>query len=220
MDEQPLVLSRELIVNIENLAELTKGVVVRNAEERASVYGYVKKVKDYRTDVVAFFAPIKQKAHEAWKAITEKEKYFTNKLDGFENTAKRAILTFDQAEEEKRFAEQRRLQAVADEQARKEREKLEKEAAKLKTPELKEARLEAAAAVTAPVIEIAQTAEKQKGEATKTTWKARVINAALVPREYCVPNEKELDAIAKATKGSKQIPGVEFYTEQTLSMRR
>jgi len=219
MDEQPLVLSRELIVNIENLAELTKGVVVRNAEERASVYGYVKKVKDYRTDVVAFFAPIKQKAHEAWKAITEKEKYFTNKLDGFENTAKRAILTFDQAEEEKRFAEQRRLQAVADEQARKEREKLEKEAAKLKTPELKEARLEAAAAVTAPVIELAQPV-KQEGESTRKIWHFKVVDPSLVPREYLCPNEKMLDGIAKSTKGSIQIPGITFFYETTLAMRK
>ena len=48
--------------------------------------------------------------------------------------------------------------------------------------------------------------------------KARVTSAAALPKEYMVPNEKMLDALAKASKGAMKIPGVEFYTESILAV--
>ena len=261
MNTEMPVITGELKKEIVTLEEWTKNVVVTNPMQREAVYTEIKNVKGIKARIVAFFKPSKEKALATHRQIVADEKSFTDRLDAFEAAGKRAILTYDQAEEEIRLAEQRRLQAIADEKARKEREKAEQEAARQRQIEeearakaeaarreaekanaeerarlLKEAeaaerkaaaanaraevKSEQAAAVTAPVVELAKTVEKQKGEATKTTWKARVINAAIVPREYCIPNEKELDAIAKATKGSKQIPGVEFYSDQTLSMRK
>jgi hypothetical protein len=261
MDENLPVIVGEVKTDIERLAEWSKNIVVTNPTQRATVYEATKGVKTRKAQVLEFYKDMKTKARAAWQGIVDKEKSYTDILDTFEAAAKRAILKYDTEEEQKRIAEQRRLQAIADEKARVEREKAEAEARRQRAIEeearqkaeaarraaeqasaeerarlLKEAeaaerkaaaanakaetKTELAAAVVAPVVEIAPTVEKQKGETTKTTWKARIINAALVPREYCVPNEKELDAIAKATKGSKQIPGVEFYPEQTLSMRK
>jgi hypothetical protein len=257
----PAVVDQSTLSEVDRLENLTRAVVVTNPIQREAVYTEIKNVKGIKSRIVAFFKPSKEKAAATHKQIVADEKSFTDRLDAFEAAGKRAILTYDQKVEAERLAEQRRLQAIADEQARKEREKAEQEAARQRQIEeearakaeaarkaaeqanaeerarlLKEAeaadrkaaaanakaevKAEAAAAVQAPVIQIAQTNEKQKGEATKGIWKARVINAALVPREYCIPNEQELNAIAKATKGAKQIPGVEMYEEKTLSVRR
>lgn len=58
-----------------------------------------------------------------------------------------------------------------------------------------------------------------QGVSTRTIWRARVVNAKLVPDEYKVVNDKMLQDTARATKGKVQIPGVEFYAEQKLAQR-
>jgi hypothetical protein len=82
-----------------------------------------------------------------------------------------------------------------------------------------EAKAEDAAAVVAPVVQIAMAAPRQQGEATRSIWRCRVVDVAAIPREYMIPNEKALDGIAKATKGAIKIAGVEFYEEKSLAVR-
>ena len=72
-----------------------------------------------------------------------------------EQKIKSSMLTYQSQEERKRFEAQRKAQEEADKKAMAERARLEREAAKLKTPELKEQRLEMAAAVVAPVVSVA-----------------------------------------------------------------
>lgn len=57
------------------------------------------------------------------------------------------------------------------------------------------------------------------GQSSRTVWKARVVDASKVPREYLVVNEKMLDTVANETKGKVPISGVEFYAEQVMSAR-
>lgn len=60
---------------------------------------------------------------------------------------------------------------------------------------------------------------KVAGFSRRTTWKAEVVDAAKLPREYLIPNQAALDGLAKATKGSVAIPGVRFYEVETTSVR-
>ena len=55
--------------------------------------------------------------------------------------------------------------------------------------------------------------------ATRVNWKARVVNAALIPREWLIPNEMAIGAYARAQKDKAVIPGVEFYAEASASLR-
>ncbi|MEN6586811.1 MAG: hypothetical protein ABFE02_12295 [Sulfuricella sp.] len=73
-------------------------------------------------------------------------------------------------------------------------------------------------AVPCPVVRIAAP-EKPQGSSVRKIWKARVIDAALVPNEYKTINQKALDAYAAAMKAEARIPGVEFYTEESVSIR-
>ena len=122
------------------------------------------------------------------------------------------------AEEQKRVAQQAEAQAKADEAARRERERLEKEAAKLKSPELKAERLEQAAAVVAPVIQVASVVEKQKGVSTVKRWKHKVTDIDLLPKMYMLANDKMLAGVATSSKGVAKIPGVQFYSEDGLAV--
>jgi hypothetical protein len=73
--------------------------------------------------------------HRKWTGLVGE---FVFPMDQARRQIKSNILAWEQAEREKAEAEQRRLQALADEQARKERERLEKQAAKIKTAERRE----------------------------------------------------------------------------------
>jgi len=47
-------------------------------------------------------------------------------------------------------------------------------------------------------------------------WKARVVDANLVPREFMIPNEKMLSQYAKDSKGKTELPGIEIYNDQQV----
>lgn len=204
-------------------------IVIQSQVQRAEVMDKVRQIKAARAAAVEYFRDDKEKAHALHKSITAKEKFFTDHYDAAEKIAKDKVLAFDAVENAKRAAEERRLQALADEAARKERERLEKEASKLKTPELREARLEAAAAVQAPVVTISAP-EKAKGESTRTAWKAKLADLKALASAAAAGNDVALSLLefdqsaankfASATKGAVAIPGIEFYEEAVLAVGR
>lgn len=120
------------------------------------------------------------------------------------------------AEDARRAAEA----ANAEERARllREAEKAELKAAAAAAKA--EEKIENAATITAPCVQFAVPVTRQEGESQRVIWKARVTNQALVPREYMIVNERALDGIAKATKGALSLPGVEFYSESQISIRK
>jgi len=201
------------IANIEILP-----ILVMGQQSRDDVVEMIKEVKSMKSKIVAFFAVSKDSAYKTWKAICSNEKTFTDRLDAVEKNAKTAILKYDNEQEAERRKEQLRLQAIEDARVAREKERLEKRAATLKTPELKEAALAEADAIIAPVVQIEEKT-KSEGVSTRKTWKARVTDISLVPRAYMVVNQQALDALAKATKGSMALPGVEFYEDSSLTVK-
>lgn len=105
-------------------------IVVRSTTDRAEAMEFLKAVKGAQKRASEFFAPIVDTAHKAWKQATVSRASMLDPLDAAEKSVKLTITTWDRAEEEKRLAEQRRLQAIVDEAKRKERQKAEQEAAK------------------------------------------------------------------------------------------
>lgn len=62
--------------------------------------------------------------------------------------------------------------------------------------------------------------EKPKGASGRTIWKCRVVDAALVPRDWCCPDQAALDALAAAKKGSGAPPaGCEWTSTTSVSIR-
>jgi uncharacterized membrane protein YqiK len=186
-----IALSEGLKKEVATLEEMTRTVAVRNPEERTAVYQLVQSVKTKKRMIVDFFADSKEKAHVAWKAIVGMEKNETDKLDAFEAAGKKAILVYDQAEEAKRIADQRRLQAIADEQARKEREKAEaearrqreiEEAARRKAEDARRAAEAANAAERAKLLREAEAADRKAAAANaKAENQAETATAVVAP---------------------------------------
>lgn len=247
--------TQEILGGVSELETWARGLTIKNQPELESAVETLKGVKRWNKTIVEFFADSKQKAHSAWKAIVANEKSMTDKLDAVEVTAKLAINGYQIEQEKIRQAEQRRLQAIADEAARKEREKAEQEAAKQRAKEAEErakaelarkqaeqateaerkrllaeaeaadrkaaaaavkaeSKQDAADSVVASVVNVASTVEPVKGLAMRTVWKFRVVDAAIVPRDWLMVDEKALQGFATATKGGKPVAGIEFYSEQ------
>lgn len=216
--EVAMIQKKEIEAEIKPVVREATALVISDQQSRDSAMLFLKNVKTMQKRVTDFFTPIKQAARAAWQKTVDGENELLKPLQDAEAHVKTKVIGFDREVERRRIEEQRRLQAIADEEARRERERLEKQAAKIKTPELREERLAAAAAVVAPVVEMAPVIEKQGGEATKKVWKARVLDAAKVPREWMIVDEKALNAFARATKGAKSVEGVQFYAEDVLSV--
>jgi hypothetical protein len=241
------------------VVQQAQSMVVSNPTQYQGAADFLKAVKGAQKRVVDHFAGMKEAAHKAWKAVTTQEADTLKPLAEAEATLKRNMLAYQTEQEAIRQAEQRRLQAAADEAARKEREKAEaaarlqreKEQAALREAEEARKRAQAAsneaeraraaaeaekalaaasraaaaaqmredtaAAVVAPVVMVASSTPEVKGQSVRKTWKARVVNAAAVPREWMVVNQQALDAFAKSTKGAVPVAGVQMYEETTLA---
>ena len=126
-----------------------------------------------------------------------------------------------EAEQKAKAREAERAAKAAKDKA--ERERLEKEAniAKARAElaaEKAAAKDEAAASVVNTTVQVAAPVQHQ-GEITRSTWRAEVIDLALVPREYLVPNQAKLDLEARTSKGKAQIPGVKMIEKKHISVR-
>lgn len=201
-------------------------IVVRSPEQYQGASDFLKAVKAAQKKVVDFFAPMKAKAHEAHKAITTTESNTLKPLSDAEATIKRKMIEYATEQERIRREQERKLQAAADLKARIEREALEKKAASMKTPEKQQEYREAAAAVVAPVVQVAAVTPEIKGQAITKRWKATITD----PKEavmallaypdwsaYIEINQGQLDKFASRTNGSVSMKGVTFAEVAGLS---
>ncbi len=106
-----------------------------------------------------------------------------SEIDSFAKTVKRKIGDYEDAKAREAEEERQRQQAKVDEAARIERERLEREAARLKTPEKKAERLEQAAAIVPPIIQTPQVQTTGTKFQTRTVVTKLDLIAMGVPRE-------------------------------------
>lgn len=163
----------------------------------------LKDIKAKRNQLDTLRKSMTQPLDESKKKIMDFFRKPLDWLDDAEAAIKRGMLTYKQ---------------VQDRKAREEREKAAAEArriaeeAKAKNPEAPPPIV-----ITAPVVTRAP--PKVSGVSTREVWKFRVTDPASVPREYLVIDESKLGAMARATKGTVMVPGVEFYSEEVMAAR-
>lgn len=213
------LLTPDFTVSTSTWTDWATGLQVTTAEEYTDAADKLKTIKALSKEIESSYGPLKQKASEAHKAIVAEEKRQLAPLQQAEAMCKDRMLTFQRAEQERAEAERRRLQAEADERARREREALEKKAAAAKKPETQQKYTEAAASVQAPVVNVASQAPKANGVSIRKVWKARIVDATRIPREFLLVDETKLDRYAKAMKEMAKVDGVEFYEDSQLAAR-
>ena len=141
------------------------------------------------------------------------------KLAKVESFIKSAMLSWQKKQEEIRRKEEERLAELQRKDAERLAKKAEQAEAKGNLDKAEELRQQAQEKeMLTPIVE--SKVEKVNGIQTKTIWKFRIIDEKLIPREYLIPNETMLGSVARATKGTLKIAGVEFYSEEVIAAGR
>lgn len=161
---------------------------------------------------------------KAKKAVMDLFRTPLENLEKAEKKLKAGITAYTAEMERKAREEQLRLQKLAEEEAEKERKKLEakikraEESGKVDKVEELQAQKEAIAPIEVPVI--TPQVEKPKGIAFREVWSAEVVDINQLPREYLIPDMQKLNKVAQATKGTISIPGVKFIMQKVVVSTR
>ena len=180
--------------------------------------GFLKGLKAIRKEIASTFDPIARKLHEAHKEVVAQKKRHSEPVEQAERIVKKKIGGYLADKERRRREEEAEIQEVARKQ---QEERRQEEALALeKAGKNKEAEALVEAPVVAPAIVIPQTTTKVEGiSKLRKIWRFRVMDASLVPNDYKVVDEVKLGQVVRATKGTLEIPGVEIYSEDTVSAR-
>jgi len=118
----------------------------------------------------------------------------------------------------KKAAEQRRLQQVADAQAATARARLEARADKadaVGNADKAAALAQQAALTMAPVIRTEP--PKIAGQSVREVWQFQIEDAALLPREYLMPDESKIRRYVTAMKADAKVAGVRIWSEKRIA---
>lgn len=211
--------------SIPNTAELTKesSIIVQRANALAVASGEefriaseeLRGIKTYRKRVDDTFGPLVKSAHEAHKQLLATKATFDGPAAQAETIIKRKMGDWELAERKRAAEEERRLR----EEARKveeERRLAEAEALEAQGQD-EQAEAVIAAPAPAPVVVVRPDIPKVQGVSVRKSWKFRIVNAALIPRQYLIPDEKRIGEHARSMKETASIAGVEFYEEAVTS---
>ena len=217
-DKQIVVIEK----NTKYLTEEAKAIVISTQDHYEKANEFLRAVKGLQKEIHATFDPIVSAAHKTHQEATSKRKEHLDPAISAERVVKGKMIAYDDKMEAIRRAEQRRIDAKAREEEERKRKQLEKRAEEwaakgkeAKAEELQEQAEEVE--VVAPVV--APKVEKIKGVSFKENWSAIVVDETKVPREYLQVNTMALNRIAKATRGSIKIAGVEWKMEKILASR-
>lgn len=198
------------------LPEKAKAIVIRTADDYKQAAEFKITLSDWRKKIVEEFAPMKEAAHKAHKAITAKEGEYLKPITDAEATLKASIIKWQDEQEAIRRAEQARLEAEARAAAEEERKRREEEALQAAIAEgTDDVYVEPAPYVPPPIA--APTYEKVTGLGITRRWGAevtdikklcRAVADGVVPESYVLPNQVALNQRAAADKQSLIIPGV------------
>lgn len=199
------------IVQAESLTVATD----QHLEEGA---GFLTGLKTIRKEIADTFDPIARKLHEAHKEVVAQKKRHSEPVEKAERIVKKKIGAYLGEREQRRALEEAKLREVA----RKQEEERRQEAALAleKAGKNKEAEALIEQPVEAPAVVIPKTETKVEGiSKLRKVWKFSVLDASKVPDQYKKVDEVRLGQVVRATKGELEIPGVEIYSEDTVSAR-
>jgi hypothetical protein len=190
----------------------TQAVTVTDARSYALAGEHLQGLAALSKEIVAYFKDDKARAYALWKSQCKKEADALCRIDDASQRLR--------GERQRWKAEQDRLLREAEQQAarqaqQEEQARLLAEAALLEEqhqPELAAAIVEEAISAPAPVVVLPSNVPKDMPKRTLYKW--RVVNAAMVPRDYMVIDETRLTRYAAAMKGAARVPGIQFYTEE------
>jgi hypothetical protein len=201
----------------------------------------LRSIKGVRADIQRWFAPhveaameTKRRAEAARKQLVDEQERMEAPLVNAEGVVKRALLTWERAEEDRRRAEEARLQAEAQRLAE---EQTIAAAAELETAAhatgdaemLAEAAAILEQPIEAPAVVVRSTVPKVQGISYRDNWtvhpdiNVRALAAAVAngtaPSTFLLPNMTAIRQWAKATQGGQTLPGIKVVNDRQIAAR-
>jgi hypothetical protein len=199
-------------------------MLVVDQESYQAAAEFLVGVKGRAKQVTEYWAGPKEKAHAAHRDIVAKEKAMLQPLKDAETVIKGAMAVYQREVERERM----RMEAEARRKQQEERDRLLAQA--IEAQESGDHMCANVSLAMAEMVEdmpaasVSAPAPKAAGISMRMAWKARVINPAIVPVsvigvEIRPIDMRALEGIARLTKGTAAIPGVEFYEDSIISAR-
>ena len=214
---------KALVVQATELSDNAGRYVIANNDALEGAADLVKQIKGKYNELDALRKSLTAPLDESKKRIMAFFKPPLERLASAESAIKGGIVSFSQEQERKRqeaIREQRReleRQARAKEAEAKAAEAAGKaeRAAELRQEKVEIRQEKAAVPVLTPPAEV----RKVEGVATRKTWHFKIVDLAAVPRDFLIPNEKLLQSVATSLKEKAAVSGVEFYFEESVSIK-
>lgn len=192
------------------LPEQAKAIAIRDQASYDIAAGFKKDLAGWRKRIVEEFAPMKEAAHKAHKAITAKENEYLGPILQAEGMVVVAIKRWADEQERIRMAEQRRLEEEARKAAEVDRLRREAEAKAIRDEELR-VQADARAKDEALRLERAAEAERTGGD----------VEAALDTPVIEVPDVAPIEAyMAPAAPVAPTVAAPTFEAAAGLGIRR
>lgn len=205
------------------ILEQAKLLSINNATDYDGAAALTKQVKSLNKRIKDYWEPLKKSARASWQSLVDREKELLTPLEQAETEFKKKMAAYQRKVQE----EERAARLLAERLKREEAERLLAEAEKAADEgrEMESEILLSQAEIienSKPAVQIQR--PTATGISTRTIYKARVINEKQVPVEVAgvVIRPVDISAInklAQASKGKLQIPGIEIYTEDSVSVR-
>jgi hypothetical protein len=215
MATQTLQLPSEIQKETASLQRQISSLKVTDGDTYSLAIDIGKQIKSRIKSVTEFFAPMKRKAQEAKQAILDAEQSAIAPLEEAASYLNRQATIYRLEEERK--ANQARAEAQEAERKR---------IATLRAAEAAQAREQGkgklaaaieAAPIDVPAVELppSHSLPSVSGTRKQTYWKFEITDAALVPREWCCPDERRIGEFVREQKedAKGKIPGVRVYPD-------
>jgi len=210
--------AQKLVTQTEQDLALAESFSISSNEAYADAGEILKTIKGRYRDIENKRREMTVPLDETKKRIMDFFRPPLDRLASAERLIKGAMLSFTQEQERVRQAEEARIRELArQEQGRRDRELEQQIVQAQQDGDTAKAETLLATATEIPAPVVLSERPRVDGIKTVTRWKHRVVDQALIPREFLMPNDKLLADMAVTTKGAVTIPGVEFYPEATVA---
>ena len=209
------------------LPEKAKQIQIIDDETLHKANEFIHTCRQMEKKIDETMDPIIKKAHDLhYESLDQKKKLKSPLVQAREMVSPQIVSYKRKIEEEIRAREEEKARKIEEERKKKE-EAFEKAAAAEKAGDEEKAAEELEKAEKSEEEETMLSLEPKfkakapdtKGTSIKKIWKYRVKNLKLVPREYLKLDEAKIGMAVRSSKGTIEIPGIEVYPEDSISLR-
>jgi hypothetical protein len=220
--------AKDLETRALTLADQAKALKIVDQQSYETAAERLLAVAELRREITEHHEAIKRKAHEAWQAVIAAEKKLLDPVADAERIYKAGIASYEaeqgRIEAEARAKAEAEARRLAEEHRERELEQAESEGAD--TEEI-EAMINAPLPAIAPKVE--STFQAARGITTAANWKGQVtsleslvtaIAAGKANLNLVMANKPAINQLARATRGTLEVPGVRFFNESVVRATR